>query len=270
MFTVAELLVRTTPYLETKGVASPRLDGELLLAEVLGLDGRIGLYTHPERPVEPDELDRYRALVARRGRREPVAHLLGRRTFRRLTLTVTADVLIPRPETEHLVERALAVAPATLLDVGTGSGAVALAVADEAPGTRVAGTDTSAAALAVARANGLADAREADLVVPGPWAAIVANPPYVPDGDAASLAPELGFEPAGALFGGPDGLEVIRRLLAVAPAELEPGGLLALEVGAGQAPAVAALMAGAGLVDVGTDRDLAGHERVVHARRRPR
>jgi release factor glutamine methyltransferase len=263
MRSVAGLLAAAAPYLAERGVPSPRLDAELLLAEAIAAQ-RIDLYTHPERPVDAAEVDAFRELIRRRGRREPVAYLLGRRAFRRLTLRVTPDVLIPRPETEHLVEIALAARPASVLDVGTGSGAVALAIADEAPGTRVCGTDASEAALAVARANGLEDARHADLVVDGPWDAVVSNPPYVPDG--TSLEPELGFEPPEALFGGPDGLDVIRRLVPAAVGVLAPGGLLALEVGAGQAVTVAGLLAAAGYAEVGTVRDLAGHERVVHGR----
>jgi release factor glutamine methyltransferase len=247
-----------------------RRDAEVLLAHVLGV-GTAALHAHPERPLAPAQAERFAALAARRREGEPVAYLTGRRGFRWLELEVDARVLIPRPETEHLVEAALGLpAAARVADVGTGSGAVALALATERPDLRVVGADVSPGALAVARANAARLGAEVtwllgDLLaaVPGRLDAVVANPPYVPDGE--ELPRDVAaFEPALALRAGPDGLDVIRRLV---PAAAARAPFLALEVGAGQAPAVTALCRGAGFASVEVTRDLAGHERVVVARR---
>lgn len=248
--------------LTASGVASPRLDAELLLAHALGVD-RARLITDGDLVVAGPAAREFRSLVRRRAvEREPVAYLVGRKPFRNLELEVDARVLIPRPETELLVDAALTLAPgARVVDVGTGSGAVALALKDERPDLDVAATDVSADALAVARANasrlGLhVTFVQADLYA-GEFDAVVANPPYVADGD--DLPADVGrHEPAAALFGGPDGLDVIRRLVARRPP------FLALEVGMGQAPAVMELAAGYASVEA--LRDLAGIERVVVAR----
>jgi release factor glutamine methyltransferase len=260
--TVREALDSALVALTAAGCETPRLDAEVLLAAALGVD-RAALIADPDRGVEPEP---FREFVRRRARHEPVAYILGCKGFRRLELEVGPRVLIPRPETEHVVEAALGLPPgARVVDVGTGSGAIALALADERPDLRVVATDSSPAALAVARANaarlGLAvEWLEGDLLEPvsGPVDAVVSNPPYVPDGEA--LAPELAYEPAGALYGGLDGLDVYRRL---APA-LRDVPFVALEVGAGQARRVAALLAGHEIEIV---RDLAGIDRVVVGRR---
>jgi release factor glutamine methyltransferase len=211
----------------------------------------------------------YQAMVARRREREPVAYILGRRGFRRLELAVDHRVLIPRPETELLVEVALGLPEgARVLDVGTGSGAVALALKDERPDLRIAGSDASPDALEVAAANAAClglevEWAQADLLdgIDGPWDAIVANPPYVAERDRDRLAPEiLRYEPLGALLAGPDGLDVIRRLVPAAAARTN---LLALELGEGQADAVDELMRRAGFASVERHRDLAGIERVL-------
>lgn len=257
------------------GSPSPRLDAEVLLAWALGVD-RAAFVRDPDLPVQGAAARRFRDAVGRRSAgREPVAYIVQMKGFRHLDLYVDPRVLIPRPETEHLVEAVLALAPdgARVADVGTGSGAVALALKHERPDLRVVGTDVSAAALDVARAN--AQRLDLDVAfahgdlldgVPGPVDVVAANPPYVPDGDAAGLAPEItAHEPAGALYGGPDGLDVVRRLVGQAADRGVPA--VALEIGAGQAAATAALLREAGYPAVRVHADLAGIDRVVEGRR---
>lgn len=258
--TVRDALDSALIALTAAGCETPRLDAEVLLAAAMGVD-RAALIADPARGVEPEP---FREYVQRRARREPVAYILGRKGFRRLELAVDPRVLIPRPETEHVVEAALRLPQgARVVDVGTGSGAIALALADERPDLRVVGTESSPGALAVARANaarlGLrVEFVEGDLLegVSGPIDAVVSNPPYVRAGER--LAPELAYEPAEALYAGPEGLEVYRRL---APA-LAGVPFVALEVGAGQAHAVAALLEA---FETEIVPDLAGIDRVVVA-----
>jgi release factor glutamine methyltransferase len=253
--------------LGSAGAETPRLDAELLLGKATGLD-RGGLVLEARRTLSAGEAAAFDDLLARRVAREPVAYILGRRAFRWIELEVDPRVLIPRPETELLVEAALELPDgASVIDVGTGSGAVALAVASERPDLRVTGSDLSADALEVARANATrlevdVDFVEADLL-PGAIDAVLANLPYVPDGD--ELPPEIArYEPAGALFAGSDGLDVIRRLVGVIP---EATRFVALEHGAGQADAVEELVRGAGFERVERRRDLAGIERVAVGQR---
>ncbi|MGN6187812.1 MAG: peptide chain release factor N(5)-glutamine methyltransferase [Conexibacter sp.] len=262
-------LAIATAELRDAGCESPRLDAELLLAGAMGTT-RTRLHLSPEQELTLAESDRFAELLRRRRAREPVAYLLGTRAFRHIDLTVDARVLVPRPETELLVEVALALPRgARVADVGTGSGAVALALKHERPDLHVTATDVSEDALAVARANaerlGLDVAfAHGDLFAPldgVPLDAILSNPPYV--ADHAQLAPELDHEPGGALFAGPDGLDVLRRL---APAAAARAPFVAFEVGAGQAGAVGALLRAAGM-RVETHKDLAGIERVVVGRR---
>jgi release factor glutamine methyltransferase len=264
---VREAVASGAAMLKRAGCDSPRLDAELLLAAMLGV-GRERLVLDGASALAPEATERYGALLARRAEREPVAYILGYKGFRRIELAIDRRVLIPRPETELLVEVGLALARgASVADVGTGSGAVALALKDERPDLDVVGIDLDPDALSVARDNaarlGLAvEFVHADLLDRGAYDAVLANLPYVATG--APLAPEIvRYEPARALFAGADGLDEIRRLVVRA------GGvpLLALEVGFDQADAVASLLGQAGFVAVERLRDLAGHERVVVGQR---
>ncbi|HOE96322.1 MAG TPA: peptide chain release factor N(5)-glutamine methyltransferase [Candidatus Sumerlaeota bacterium] len=272
--------------LQAAGIESARLDMSLLLAEALHTD-RLGLLTDLDRPLKEAERLRAREYLARRIRREPVAYILGRRDFYGLTFELTRDVLIPRPETEHLVERALAWLadhrgdrPAPLVaDVGVGSGAIAVAVARNDTAVRVIGVDSSAAALAVAGRNaqrhGVADRielRHGSLLEPVAETldAILSNPPYVAETERAQLPPEVAdWEPAEALFSGRSGLDAIAELIRQAPDRLRPGGLLLIELGAGQAD-TARMLGGMqlNLECVAVHRDYAGHPRVLEARKR--
>ena len=256
-----------TRRLRTAGCATPRLDAELLLASTLAVD-RARLVVESPRPLTADELARFQELIARRELREPVAYILGAKAFRRISLHVDQRALIPRPETELLVEAALDLPPgARVLDVGTGSGAVALAVKDERPDLQVWGVDIDADAVELARANARALGLSVDFVVgdltAGLWGdAVLANLPYV--ADDASLAPEIRqWEPPKALFAGADGLTLIRRLVS----NLDRVSVAALEVGFDQADAVATLLGEAGFGAIERRRDLAGYERVIVGRR---
>jgi release factor glutamine methyltransferase len=348
-WTVKDVLLWTTSRFEERGLETPRLDAEILTAHALGLP-RVQLYVQFDRPLLPDELAAIRESVKRRQAGESVAYVVGKKEFWGLELAVDARVLVPRPDTETLVDEALerigraprprasraagpsprpsplrgegdpesealageaaapespppgaapaealpteaappGAAPAEALpaeaappkaaprvaDVGTGSGAIAVAIAKERPDAVVLATDLSPDALAVARANALRHGAavtflegdlEAPLIPHAPFDLIVANLPYVPTGDLAGLAPEVRAEPRRALDGGLDGLALVRRLVAAAPALLGPGGALALEIGVGQAAETARLCAAAGLADVRVRRDLGAIERVVSA-----
>ena len=270
---VREALDCAVTAIAAAGADTPRLDAELLLGHALGVE-RAALVMAPEREVTGPAVRAFQDLVRRRSvGREPVAYLLGRRGFRRLDLEVDRRVLVPRPETELLVEVALELPQgARVVDVGTGSGAVALALKDERPDLDVVATDVSEEALAVARANAVRLGLDvafvhADLLDgAGEVGAIVANPPYVAEADRATLPPEVArHEPAVALFAGEDGLDVLRRLAQQAGAS---GARFAgFEVGAGQAAAVEELLRAAGFARLERHRDLAGIERVVVGRR---
>jgi release factor glutamine methyltransferase len=272
--TIGEVLTRSTDHLAGKGAERARLDAERLLAHVLGLE-RIDLYMHLDRPLSPAELDAARELVARRAQGEPLQYVLGEWGFRRLLLAVDRRALIPRPETEIVVERCLALLEGLdsprVLDVGTGSGAIALAIADEHPGARVTGVDVSDEALSLARQNaegtGIAvELRRHDLFagLPGEeWDLIVSNPPYVRADELDTLpADVVEWEPEIALVG--DGQT--DALVRDASTSLRPGGALVLEVNEHAASEVAALLAGHGYAAVVVTPDLAGAERVVEGR----
>jgi release factor glutamine methyltransferase len=275
---VREALGSAVDALRAAGVEDPRLDAELLLAEATGWS-RAALVAEPGAEVPPAAGRSFGEMVRRRLRREPVAYILGRKGFRGIELAVDRRVLVPRPETELLVELALEVAPARVLDVGTGSGAIALAVADELPRCEVTATDTSPGALAIAQANadrlGLADRvrfLEGTLPEGEDFDLILANLPYVAERDWPSLQPEVTqWEPREALLAGPDGLDAYRAFVPGCAGHLhryleQMAGALAVEVGEGQALAVAELMTGAGFGEVEIRPDLAGIERVVVGR----
>jgi len=270
--TVRELLVAGTDELERAGVPSPRVDAEWLLAHALGVS-RTQLYADgDEAPADRERV--FRELVARRAAREPLAYVLGEWGFRRLTLQVDPRVLIPRPETEVLVERCLELIAGLesprVLDIGVGSGAIALAIADEHPGARVVATDSSADALAVAAANAARTGLEVELVqgellagLEGPFDLVVSNPPYVAAEDVAELPPEVAeHEPRAALIESGETETIAEQALA----RLGPGGALALEVADGKAEAVAQILRSLGYEQVAIGEDLAGRERIVEGR----
>jgi release factor glutamine methyltransferase len=272
--TVRDLLVAATEELERAGVPSPRVDAEWLLAHVLGIS-RTDLYADgDEAPADRERL--FRELVARRATREPLAYVLGEWGFRRLTLRVDPRVLIPRPETEALVERCLELvadlAEPRVLDIGVGSGAIALAIADEHPGAKVVATDNSPDALAVAEENRARAALESrvELVqgqlfagLEGPFDLVVSNPPYVRPEDVDGLEPEVArFEPREALVAH----GVTEAIAEGALPRLAPGAPLVVETADGEARAVASLLTGLGYAGVRIGEDLAGRERIVDGR----
>jgi release factor glutamine methyltransferase len=278
-WTILELLRWTTRHFAERGIETARLDAECLLAHALGVE-RLRLYLDFEKPVCAAERAAFRELVRRRAaERVPVAQLVGRREFWSMPLRVNGAVLVPRPETESLVEAALERLPAQratrVLDLGTGSGAVALALARERPLAQLTATDVSEAALELARENAdelrMGDrirflaGRLFEPVAGERFDLVVSNPPYVAESQRNELPPELGHEPPQALFAGPDGTEVLAALVRGVRAVLAPGGALALEVAPEQAPRVAGWCREQGLLDVTTRRDLAGRERVVLA-----
>ena len=275
--TVARALVRARNSLEATS-ATPRLDADILLANVLGWS-RARLFAHADASLDSGSALRFEALVRRRCGGEPIAYLTGHREFWSLDLAITPDTLIPRPETELLVEAVLGVVPAgetaTIADIGTGTGAVALALARERPRAFIVGTDRSRAAVAVARANAVrhgagnvsfavSDACAA--LAPHRWSVIVSNPPYVAENDPHLATGDVRFEPREALVAGPAGLDMLETLAQQAPARLARGGWLAMEHGREQGPAVRELLSRAGLGAAETILDLAGNERVTVGR----
>lgn len=283
-WTVKRLMIWTTEFLGRKGSPSARLDTEVLLSNVLGWP-KVQLYTHYAEVVGEKERARFRDLVKRRAEGTPVAYLVGRKEFFSLTFQVSPAVLIPRPDTETVVVEFLSlfkgVEDVRALDVGTGSGAIALASVHQHPSARFVATDLSAEALSVARSNaetlGLAERvefRQGDLYGPvegnPPFDAIVSNPPYIPTEDIASLERGVrNYEPRTALDGGIDGLDVVARLIAGAPQRLRPGGHLVLEIGTEQEGPVRALVEEQKVLTLfPTVKDAANHPRVVRATRK--
>lgn len=271
--TVAQVLADAVARFDAAGVPEPRADAEVLLAFALRTN-RAGLVVRARDAMPDDASARLAPLLARRIAREPVAHLVGEREFWSLPIRVDRRVLTPRPETELLVEAACRLGGRRVLDAGTGSGAIAAAVAAERPDAVVVALDRSADALAVARTNVPSRVR----IVRGDWLAafaaasfdvVVSNPPYVTTGELASLMPEVrDHEPREALVAGDDGLDAYRVLVVQAATVLAPGGWLVVEMGAGQATAVAALVEAVGQYDrCVVERDAAGIDRVLAARR---
>jgi len=270
--TVADALTDAAERFRSRAIDAPRLTAETLLAHVLGVE-RVVLYAHPERAVESEDLTRWEALVERRASGEPTQYLTGVQEFYGRAFRVTPDVLIPRPETEHLVEAVLADPAERILDLATGSGAVGVTLALELPASRVVSSDVSRAALGVAKENARALGVEVEFVAadyltafgPGAFELIAANPPYV--AAAADLQPEIAHEPAMAVFGGERGWEPYVRLIPQAAELLAPGGQLLLEIGHDSLPAVTdVLRAGPWSTPTMID-DLAGIPRVVAAER---
>jgi release factor glutamine methyltransferase len=274
--TIAAALARAAVRL--RGIPGASLEAQLLLCHALSCT-RSALLVRESEPLEPAQRTLIESTVERRARGEPIAYITGRKEFWSLDLRVTSDVLVPRPETELVVERCLALieAPiATVADLGTGSGAIALALARERPGWQVMATDRSGAALAVASGNAGALGLGNVQFRAGDWFAALAdqsfdllasNPPYIGLGDAALADPALRHEPLGALASGPTGLEALATLIEGAQAHLREGGWLVLEHGATQAGAVADLLVAQGFRHVRCNRDLAGFARVTEAQR---
>ncbi len=287
-YNVSEILKLATSFLEKNGIQNPRLDSELLLGAVLNFS-RIEIYTDFFRPLSPREIQAYRELISIRAKGKPVAYILEKKPFRHLVLKVNQDVLIPRPETELVVDKVLEVAKKRketeikMVDLGTGSGAIALSIAYEMPDAFVFALDISDKALRVAQENaefyslqdrvkfircdfldGLDDCFMNEIDV------IVSNPPYIPSKEIDKLQKEIrDFEPLLALDGGPDGLREYRRIIAESPSYLKEGGYLILEIGGDQADSVERLLNDSGKYDeVDVSKDYAGIERVVVARRR--
>lgn len=285
--TIADLLSKSAAWLKDKGCTSPRLDAELLLAEVLGMS-RVDLYVKFDQPLIPSEIDSYREFIRRRAEGEPVAYILGRAYFHNLEIKVNGSVLIPRPETEHLVEAAIEFlmegdwpSPPEVLDLCTGSGAIAIAIAKGFPEADITASDASVEALALAAENatltGVAprirfvqsDLFE-DIDPVATYDLIVANPPYISAEEWETLPRDVReFEPREALYGGLDGLDFYRLLAEQAPQQLKPDGGLVLETGSTQAVAVREMLEATGhFKTVGVFQDYAGLDRVVAAQRR--
>ena len=285
-WTLLGVLKWTTGFFADHHIDSPRLTAEILLAETLGID-RVGLYVRFDQPLTEDERQRYRALVKRRIRKEPVAYIIGRKDFWTISLSVTPDVLIPRPETEIVVEAALDLMPVSMgkppriLDMGTGSGAIVISLAHSFPGPLYFASDLSYPALQVAAGNAVLNdvadrvsffaSRWFDAVSAScPFDMIVSNPPYIPSNRIPLLAPEItDYEPLLALDGDGDGLRDIAVLVSEGPGFLAPGGIMILEIGHDQKPAVEKLaQSHPDWDDIAFRKDYAGHDRAAVLRRR--
>lgn len=286
-WTVLKALQWTTQYFQTHGIDSPRLTAEILLAHALQ-SSRLSLYLHYDQPLSLSERDCFKKLIQRRCRREPVAYITGKKGFFDLDLVVAADVLIPRPETETLIETALDVIPKDgegscwrILDAGTGSGAIVLSLAKNRAGHRYVATDRSMAALRIACENGLQTGIGNICWVCADWLdafcrdgscldLIVSNPPYIPSAQIDRLEPEVcRYEPRMALDGGVTGLDAIRRIVEGAIHVLKPGGFLMMEIGWDQGVAVGRMLQSAAVFEaIGIRKDLGGRDRVIQARKK--
>jgi len=275
-WTILGVLDATRGWFTQRGIESARLDAEILIAHALGIP-RVMLYARFDQPLSDEERAKIRALVSRRGKNEPIAYITGEREFWSLPLSVDARVLVPRPDTEVLVEVALehmrSLTAPRILDVGTGSGAIALALAHDLPAAIVLGVDISEGALEVARSNAARNALSVtfsagDLLrgLSGPFDLVVANLPYVRAADIASLAPDVrAFEPHLALDGGVDGLDLVRRLVDEAATVLAPDGVIALEAGFDQLDEVAGILSARNYRGVAVRNDYGGNPRVASA-----
>lgn len=279
VWTIVKILDWTRQYFADKGIENPRLDAEILLCAVLSCP-RINLYVHFDQPLKADELAKYREFVLRRGRQEPLAYILGEKAFMNYTFKVTPAVLVPRPETELLVETLIELNDSSnkirILDLGTGSGAIIISLLSLLPLSEGTAVDISPAALAVATENAeRIGVRErftpvlSDLYSKLPagerYDVIVSNPPYIPTEDITTLAADVQKEPKGALDGGKDGLDFYRRIIAGASEHLLPGGLLAFEIGIHQSDAVTQLCREQGFSVTAVRKDYAGIERMIFA-----
>lgn len=279
MLTVLEIIKKTTDFFGGKGIESPRLNAELLIGHALGLK-RMQLYLQFERPLAEVELEKIRPLVRRRSQHEPIQYIVGEMEFHGVKLKVDRRALIPRPETEQLVEQVIAACstpPSSGLDLGTGSGAIALALARAFPAAVISATDLHADALALARENAsAADLAGRTTFIQSDWFAavpderfdlIVSNPPYLSAAETAQAPLEVrGFEPVSALSAADDGLADLKKIVAGAPRFLAPGGLLALETGIDHHARLLDLIGAAGLIAAESRKDLAGRDRFVFAR----
>ncbi len=284
-WTILELLKWTTDFFKSRDIESPRADAEVLLAAALQMD-RIDLYVRYDQPLTPEELSQFKLMIKRRIRREPVAYILGMKEFWSLSLRVSENVLIPRPETECLVEKALELipvdSPLRIFDVGTGTGAIALALASERPRCRIIASDISLKALKVAGENAKhhslservwflsgngffplkAEVPRLDM--------ILSNPPYIRTAEIDRLQPEIAFyEPRTALDGGPDGLDCIRAIIGDAHRFLNSNGYLLLEIGYDQRKEVAQIAEAVGCYEaISFEKDYSGHDRLVRMRKK--
>lgn len=285
-WTILDVLKWTVDYFSAHDIDSPRLTAEILLAETLGID-RVGLYVRFDQPLTEPERERFRSMVKRRVRKEPVAYILGRKDFWKIRLAVTPDVLIPRPETELLVETALEripenpESPMRIIDMGTGSGAIVVSLAHSRPGPMYFASDISPAALCIAARNAVSNnvqdriacfaSRWFDAIAPSAvFDMIVSNPPYVPAAEVSGLAPEIArYEPVGALDGDVDGLRDISTLIETGPRFLVSGGFLMIEIGHDQKSAVERMVENhPDCGDLFFRKDYAGHFRVAVITRR--
>ncbi|MBW2038385.1 MAG: peptide chain release factor N(5)-glutamine methyltransferase [Deltaproteobacteria bacterium] len=280
-WTVLKVLEWTTEYFREKGMEKPRLEAEVLLAHLLGVD-RVGLYLNYDKPLKEEERRVYREMIQRRTAWEPIAYILGYNEFWSLRFKVSPECLIPRPETEHLVEEVLRIGgqlqpPLRVLEIGTGCGAVAIVLAKELKETQIVATDISAHALSLAQENAQAHGVgerirfvQKDLFpcVGTPFCLIVSNPPYIPTDEILQLAPDVrDYEPLNALDGGEDGLRFFREIAQGAPGFLIEGGWLLLEMGKGQAQKVTDILEGEKFTHIELVPDYAGIKRVVRAQR---